>query len=332
VIRFCLLLLLQLSLFAADYDCILVGSSPFSLVEALYQHQLGKKVLIIEKDVRCGGAWQTIPICGVPHAELGCHSIPSGNDIVLKNFLEEYVGCKIVSIDTPSSPFIAGQGQNGWYFSKGCYELVSQLLKLIAKTTIQIKTSCKVDNISIETSKKMAIVETPLGFYSTNKLILTPMSSLAIKSAINLPQNLHKSKHYHLYMLIQDPTPPTFSYRGGVAQGISRMMNMTHFIGLYGTGTQLIAFQTNDEKSLLNEKIYLDALKTSRLIHQDACILKTETYIYETGHFNQNLIDQIGAYGIIEVLQTGVLPGMTKYIPKWKGALRPYREVMHEEY
>jgi hypothetical protein len=322
LIRFLILIFAQLSLFAADFDCIVVGSSPFSLFEALYQCHTGKKVLILEESSQCGGAWKGINICGVMHADLGCHQI--GNNTQLKQFLEEYAGCEIVSLDYPHLPFEEGKGPNGWYFSRGCYELVENLLQLISNTDIVLLTENKVENVSIDTSQNIAVVQTKNRSFTTEKLIVTPMSSLNFSHS-NSPQNYGKSRYFHLYLLIQDPTPPCFTYRQGLMNGVSRMMNLTPFVGLLGTGRQLIVVQTHGEQNLANGQIYLEALKSNKLIDEGAYILQSEPYIYETGAFHQGMISQIGAQRIVEVLQTGHFQNLNNYVPKWKQALKPFR-------
>lgn len=320
-LRFLILILVQLSLFAADFDCIIVGTSPFSLFEALYQFHTGKKVLILEESSQCGGAWKGIDICGVMHADLGCHQI--GHDTRLKEFLEEYAGCKIVSLDNPHLPFEEGKGPNGWYFSRGCYELVDNLLRLISKTDIVLFTENKVENVKIDASQNVAIVQTKNRFFTTHKLIVTPMSSLTFSPSTS-PQNYGKSRYFHLYLLVQDPTPPRFTYQQGLMSGVSRMMNLTHFVGLVGSGRQLIVVQTHREQNLANGQIYLEALKSNHLVGEGAYILQSEPYIYETGAFHQGMISQMGAQGIVEVLQTGHFQNLNNYIPKWKQVLIPF--------
>src|SRR5579859_4143602 len=91
-------LLLSFSLYSADYDCVFIGSSPISLFEALYQHGSGKKVLIVDESHSCGGVWKSIDMCGIEHVDIGCHEI--GNNVTLKEFLEVYGGCQMVSTET----------------------------------------------------------------------------------------------------------------------------------------------------------------------------------------------------------------------------------------
>lgn len=323
--RFIFFVLLQISIFAADFDCVVIGSSPFSLFEALYQCHSGKKVLILEEAAECGGAWKGVNVCGIMHADLGCHQI--GHDMQLKAFLEEYAGCKIVSMDNPLIPFEASKSPNGWYFSRGCYELIDNLLTLISATDIVLLTEHKAENVMIDAAKKTASVKTKSGTFTTNKLIVTPMSCVTLNPT-SAPQQYGKSKYYHLYLLIQDPTPPKFSYQGGVASGVSRMMNLTHFVGLTGTGRHLIVVQTHSEQSLSNGQAFLDAMKSSKLVDPSAYILKAEPYIYEAGAFHQGLISQMGAQGIIEVLQTGHFQSLSTYMPKWKQVLKPYKQAL----
>lgn len=323
--RLILLILLQISLFSADFDCVVIGSSPFSLFEALYQNHSGKKVLILEEAEECGGAWKGINICGVMHADLGCHQI--GHDMELKAFLEEYAGCKIVSMDDPLSPFDAAKSPNGWYFASGCYELIDHLLKLIAATDIVLLMGHRAENVMIDSAKKIATVQTKSGTFTTNKLIVTPMSCITF-SQTSIPQYYGKSKYYHLYLLTQDPTPPKFSYQGGITSGVSRIMNLTHFVGLTGTGRHLIVVQTHSEQSLSNGQAFLDAMKTSKLVDSSAYILKAEPYIYEAGAFHQGLISQMGAEGMIDVLQTGHFQSLSSYMPKWKQVLKPYKQAV----
>lgn len=133
--RFLLLLLFACTqLWAANYDCAIIGTSPVSLFEALYNHYSGKTVLILEAAAECGGAWKSIDICGVPHVDMGCHEISSNPELNL--FLEEYAGCRMISTN------------KNFYFSQGCFELINNLLHRIEMEGIPLITECKVDNVS----------------------------------------------------------------------------------------------------------------------------------------------------------------------------------------
>lgn len=324
--RLIFILLISITAFAVDFDCIVVGTSPFSLFEALYQYHSGNRVLILEEEASCGGAWKGIEVCGIPHADLGCHQI--GHDARLKTFLEVYAGCKIVSMDNPQTPFEGSKSPNGWYFSRGCYELIENLLKLIAITDIVLLNNTQAERVTVDPAQKIATVKTKDNFYTTKKVIVTPMSCVNLQP-VNSSQSFGKSKHYHLYLLIQDPTLPRFSYHGGVATGISRMMNLSHFVDLVGTGRQLIVMQTYNDQYFSNGQMFLDALKKNQLVDPGAYILRSEPYIYETGSLHQGLISTMGAQGIIEILQTGHIQNLSSYISKWEGALKPFNDAVY---
>jgi hypothetical protein len=326
VMRF-ILLFLTVSLFSLDFDVVVVGSSPFSLFEALYQHHSGKRVLILEESAECGGAWKSIYVCGIPHVDLGCHQI--GQDAKLKAFLEEYAGCQIVAQDQPFLPFAPATSPNGFYFSKGCYELIDHLLQLIDATDIVLLTNTKLESVSLNLPEHTVFLHTPDHDYTASKVIATPMSSFVIEPSTS-PQKLNKTSYYHLYLLIQDPTPPRFTYHTGVGSGTSRVMNLTHFVGLTDTGQHLIVLQTHSEASLATPQLHLDALKQHNLIDASAYLLKSETYIYQVGTLNQTLINQLKAQSLIEVTQTGHFQNLTSHISKWKQVLRPYNEIIKE--
>src|SRR5262245_59254170 len=131
--RSILLILFAIHLFGADYDSAIVGTSPIPLFEALYRHHSGERVVIFEAAPECGGAWKSIDICGVAHADMGCHHIGSTQD--LNRFLEVYGGCSMIACHT------------NYYFSKGCFELVGNLMKRIKAAGILLLTNCRVESL-----------------------------------------------------------------------------------------------------------------------------------------------------------------------------------------
>jgi len=54
-------------------DVVIIGTGPICLIEALYYKRLGKKVLILEKENKAGGAWKTIDIGSIKNLDIGCH-------------------------------------------------------------------------------------------------------------------------------------------------------------------------------------------------------------------------------------------------------------------
>lgn len=309
--------------FATDFDAIVVGTSPISLLEALYRHHTGERVLILEESATYGGAWKSIDICGISCAELGCHLI--GNNKIVSTFLEKYVGCEIVSMDNPHTLYDSKKGGNGFYLKEGCREMMCRLIELIEATDILVLLNHELESVTLDDEQLVAIAHTKDGEFSTSKIVVTPYSHIKIKNHPTTSlsaQPITKTKHYHLYVLIEDATPPRFTYRGGVGGNSTRTMNLTSFIGLEGTNTQLIVFQVQNVNCFASAQAYLNALKKLNLVDDSACILTTDTYIYEQSQYNQSLIKQLpNGHLFFEILQTHHLLDMSKYIPKWEKVL-----------
>ncbi len=312
---------------ALDFDVVVVGTSPISLLEALYQHYTGNRVLILESSAECGGAWKSISACGIAHADLGCHQL--GSDARMVRFLSETVGCQIIPMDHPDKPPIPENlGGNGFYFVNGCYEMIHNLERMIAETDIVLKLNQPLESVYVDPNKPMALVRTQGVQYSTRKILVTPCSEIKLENHPTLPlesQTVSRGKYYHLYLLIQDKTDPTFSYMTGRGEGISRMMNLTHFVGLDHTGKQLIVLQVHGERYFSDGDKYLQHLKQQRLIGSDALLLETESHLYEQPHYNQSLVTQMpNGLQVFELLQTGAIYSMSNYITKWEMAIIPH--------
>ncbi len=304
--------------FAAEFDVIVVGTSPICLLEALYRYHSGNSVLILEASSKCGGSWKSIDICGIQHADLGCHTL--GHDRQMLNFLQDYVGCTIVSMDHPHLPFDASNSPNGFYFPHGCYDMVNNLLHLIAQTDIVLLAEHPLESVYVNPDRVEAIARSKGMNFTTKKILVTPYSEIKIENQSSPPVN--KTKYFHLYLLIEDPTPQRFTFHNGIGPGISRMMNLSYFVGLEGTGTQLIVFQTHQQHTMGSPDTYLDHLKKNNLVHNAARILKAEPYIYEQAHYNASFGKNVpNANLIFELLSTGHIQTMASYIPKWKKVL-----------
>jgi hypothetical protein len=302
-------LLCIIALFGAEYDCIFVGTSPLPIFEALYQHALGKSVLILEESCCCGGSWQSVDICGVPHADVGCHEI--GNNAQLKEFLQEYGGCQLLTLDSG----------NSFYFSGGCYELMRNLECRIQNSSIHLLKNHRVDRVLFDEQMQTAIVESQGEQFTCRKVYAPSYAYFPIGN--EPPKEPQKTKYPHLYLLINDPTPAKFSYRCGIAN-TSRMMNLTHFVNLTGTGQQLIVFQTwSMDHSGEN---FLAELKAQNLVDPAAYILKAEWFTYE--QYPSNAI-KAGCNPCFEQLQTFDFRGIANHIARWKEVIAPYSEAVH---
>lgn len=309
-------------LFSADYDCVFIGSSPIPLIEALYQHYTGKKVLVIEEHEECGGAWKSVNACGVMHVDLGCHQI--GADRRLKEFLETYIGCHLVSLDRPTSMENIYTG-SGYYFSKGCYELIHNILRIMSRTTIDLWLGSRLDAISIDQQKGEAIIRSGSRIVTAKKIFYTPLSTFELENAIH-PASSRLLKYPHLYLLIHDPTEPRFSYIGFNMHGASRAMNLTHFVGLSQSGQHLIVFQVHSEDHLQNGEKLLEELKKRKLIDPSAYILRSDLHIYQLRAGNPPTIP-LAHQPYFEKLNTSNITNMTNSVERWKKALPQYVDL-----
>jgi len=312
-----LLLLFPFFLYCADYDYIVIGSSPIPLFEALYQHSLGKRVLVLEGACCLGGAWQSIDICGVQHADLGCHMI--GNNEELANFFEVYAGCSIVSLDTPKD-FSLKSGKNGFYFAHGCYELMNHLQEMIQSSSIDLLFNQKAYSATVDTANNHVVVQTKDHVFTTEKVVITPYTRFCDDQV----ETCTKIKFHHLYLLIHDPTPPRFTYSWGIPS-TTRMMNITDFVDLENTGMQLIIFQTHNEDTLQNGSTILQQLKEKFMIHSNAYIVKSQSYTYEQWPANHASLQKEHPT-FFEMLETSHLIKMTDYISRWKMSIIPYTQ------
>ncbi|HSW87366.1 MAG TPA: hypothetical protein VLG49_07720 [Rhabdochlamydiaceae bacterium] len=330
------LLFCQIGVFATvtDYDCIVVGTSPFSMLEALYQHYSGKRVLMIDEADTYGGAWKSINICGIAHADMGCHEIGCQQEI--KEFLQDYVGCKLLSLDNPHQLYQepAPPYSKGFYPSEGCYELIGNLKKLVKAANLDVLLQHRINSIRLDGDTGIAEVKAQDRCFTTPKIIVTPCSKLYVENFpdAELNKNPCANKHFHLYLLVEDPSIPRFTYEDSIVEGASRGANLTWYLGLEGTGMQLIVIQARDEKNLAHGEGYLEALKEKKYLDPTARILRMETYIYEQCHINPTSIEELGttAQSIFDIMDTWNLGRMCDYIGKWKEVLRPFNEIVHD--
>ncbi|HUD01594.1 MAG TPA: FAD/NAD(P)-binding protein [Rhabdochlamydiaceae bacterium] len=312
-----------------DFDCIVIGTSPFSLFEAIYKRCLGNRVLVVEQGTECGGAWKSITICGVPHVDLGCHEF--GRNPKLAQFLEEYAGCKIVGV-TPDLQKPAPNGE--FYPSQGCYELTHNLELLMQSLGVILLLNSKMESVFVDTTQNIAEVKINGMRYTTRKLVVTNNSEIKIENPQVQSHAAHPHTYYHIGMLVEDPTPPRFTYRNLHANGASRSTNYTPYsVELQGTGRQLITVQVHGEQNLANAEKFLEALKLQQLLDPNAKLLQMENYIYKQVAFNQSALHKLGpqAVALFEIINTGHITNLSQHIEKWKTVLKPWTEMMNPQ-
>lgn len=325
---FILFFLWSLSIFAleTDFDCIVVGSSPTSMFEAIYQTSLGKRVALVEKASECGGAWKSIKICGIQHADMGCHEL--GNTQNIKQFLEKYAGCTIIP-NAPINEKPRDKDNWGFYPAHGCYELIHNLEFLMNKLGTHLLLNSTLESVFFDMERGIAEATINGRRFLTSKIVVTTGAGFKIENPQfkNLCQQKHINKYPHIYLLISDPTPSRFTYMNTSIEGASRAMNLTQFVGLEGSGTQLIAIQVQNETYLNSGEKFLAYFKKSGLLNQEAEILQTDSYIFEQVVCNFDKVQPATGY-ILEFLPTGHISMIGNYISKWKLSMRPWREMV----
>ena len=66
-----------------DYQDIVIGSSPLMLLQAHCLAKKGRRVCVLERSERLGGAWRTVNIGNAIDVEIACHVIEVFPDLVL---------------------------------------------------------------------------------------------------------------------------------------------------------------------------------------------------------------------------------------------------------
>ena len=310
--RHYLFLLLPFFLFATHYDCIVIGSSPISLCEALYQDALGNRVLILEGTATLGGAWQVIDRCGVTSTDLGCHTFC--NNSQMADFLRKYIGCSIAPIDK-----VPHSGKSSLYFSHGCRELMSHLQTMLQNSSIEIRLNHEVTAAVVDEGFAQVTVQAGGTFFSAQKVFLTPFTYFPDEK-----KKLEKRKFYHLYLLIHDPTPPKFIYEWGIPQ-TTRVMNATNFVEFaQKENRQFIIFQTHQLEAIEQAEKFLSELKKKNLLDPAAYLIQAETSIYEQWPPHQLFLHK-DYPSLFELLETSHFSKMVNYIDRWKTAIKPYQ-------
>jgi hypothetical protein len=314
MVRF-FLLLWCIALQAIDFDYVVVGTSPISIFEALYKRGEGYRVLVVEQERVCGGAWKSLSVCGVPHVDLGCHEF--GKDVKVKKFLEVYAGCKMVSTLESGEFYPAG----------GCFELISNLETLIQQSGVVLWLGHKLESVFLDTALGIAEVMISGMRYTTRKLLLSTNSDIQLENPQSHGMHSPRVQLYpHLYLLLETESPPQFNYRNLGINGLSRAMNLTPFAGLTGSGKQLIALQVYNEECLDMGDHYLEELKKEGLVGRDAQVVCQESHTYKQVMFNRNLFHPLGesANQVVEFIDTGHINHISSHIDRWKRVLRPW--------
>jgi hypothetical protein len=234
-------------------------------------------------------------------------------------------------VDT--SPERAKPALNGeFYPAEGCYELTRNLQRLMEHHGVVFLLSSKLESAFVDLNREIVEVKINGMRYTTPKLVVTTNSDIIFENPElqNTPPR-RPHTYFHVGMLIEDPTPPRFTYKNLRKSGASRATNYTCYCEeLQGTGKQLITVQVHGEKNLDNVPQFLEDLKNQKLIDETAKLLQTENYIYNQVAFNQTGLHKLGpkAKELVEIINTGHITILVHSIDKWKKVMRPWKETM----
>lgn len=296
----------------SDVDCLFIGSSPFSILEALYQSSLGKRTLVVDSASTYGGAWRTLSICGVQGVDLGCHEI--GSDPDLEMFLTQCMGCRLVSLDD--------KAEMGFYFSGGCSELMDALGQLLSKSSVQMRLNTRVEEVFSQGSE--ALVKTSDGTFTAERIFVTPMSGFSIWEGDSLfpLSDFVEQTFNHFYLLIEDPSTPRFSYSTCPIPGTTRLMNLTHFTELCDSGRHLVIVQTEspeaDVPSLFKE------IQARGLVGETAVLLDWEFHPYSRYNSMEEVLEKLGgSRSLFQMLDTHRFIALAESVERFRKVLSP---------
>lgn len=301
--------------FATDYDVIVAGSSPVSLMESIYQRRCGQSVVVLEKSNRCGGVWGSGTICNVPNVDLCCHNI--GRDQRLLNFFANNLGCKLVLMEDPDQIYKSSSVSGEYYFSGGCNELTGNLLKMMHTAGIDLALNEELLHLYVD-SRAIVHAKTSKREITSKKIIL-PSHFHVMVDNYPLESSYQSYKFYHLFLLVEDPAPQKFTTARKPIEGAMRIMNLTKFTQLKGTNQQLIILQISNDCVLEEAGGFLEKLKNADMLSPAALLIQTEKYIYDQFHRSTAISKLAQEYPLsVRVISSGDLHNLNASLPDWE--------------
>ncbi len=87
------------------YDSVIIGTSPVSILEALYRSEQGEKILLVDQASSIGGAWRTVNCFGLDGVETSPHILLPNR--IAYRILREKIGVKLTPV-VPEPVYIIG--------------------------------------------------------------------------------------------------------------------------------------------------------------------------------------------------------------------------------
>ncbi len=287
------------------YDSILIGTSPISILEAIYLRRSGKKVLLIDKSSSTGGAWGTLSIGNFSGIEYGCHIWDI--DQPTYQFIEKILGVQLKKLNPQPKLIKNGRAlpydwknislnlkeikksikkkdySRAWnaikklrivpadyfYPPLGSIELINVLNELVQKESIDIQLNTSA--LSINQLDSEVIVQTSNDQeIKAKQLVLTSCSKVNNLLLNDKPfqlQSYLEVKYTHVHFLVECKSlPKSFSYLRIMDDPIiHRISNMTEQLQSTDKNLHLICVGVFDDAIISFDKADLENIILEKL-------------------------------------------------------------------
>ena len=293
-----------------NYDNVILGSSPILLLEAVFLAISGKKVIILEKKERLGGAWYLLDFFNNISIESGCHiwyrdkrtydflktklgiTLAPGNPqpriiinnkkipYKLKKFIKLYEGIRKNLLNPSYWPSLLRQFieesstvSKYYYPRRGSVELIERLQKLINGLKIEVLKNQKLTEIKILKNHTEIELLDGKKIYC-NKIIAsshTELDNLSLYGKSKVIKNRNQNSNFSIHILLETIEKIGLSYLHVLKNNtIIRVANLNFQIEKSNLNENLLCVQVT--KKLVQENGETE--KTANLVLQELMNLK----------------------------------------------------------
>lgn len=294
----------------SNYDNVILGSSPILLLEAIYLSISGKKVIVIEKKKRLGGAWHLLDFYNNNSVESGCHIwyrdkrvyeffkknlgislIPCEPQpqIIDKNKKYHYHRKKFIKLykgfrNNFSSPsywltlvrqYIEESSVVNKYAypKRGSVELIEKLLKLIKELKIEVLSNQKLSSIKILKENITVEAYNNKKFYCDQIIASshTELENLIVYGEPKNIENRNQNSNFSIHILIESMDTVGLSYLHILDNNkIIRVANLNFQIERSNSKENLLCIQISNKLIQKNGK----TKRTVNIVLQELIRLK----------------------------------------------------------
>lgn len=208
-----------------NWDIAYVGTSPVTVLNAIYQSLNGKKVVVLEKGDKVGGAWAKDTACGIDGVDIGCHNI------CLKEldaqFLTKAFGIEFIEVRAHE------------YLPRGgCARMSERLVDIAQKCGVVLKLRCELDKAILEEAGCLLECTSygdPIEMRA--KTVVKPSCTAfkVFRKNERISKQILTSTKRHYYLIIKDESCPTDYFLKNISLadiGFKRISNLTQFVPL----------------------------------------------------------------------------------------------------